>query len=151
MVFLFIDSVCKSHLTGLREQQEQHAMEDHNARPEVAIRNSAVWKPLSRLFVGRPEAQDPRAVEETSCGRSVAGSLPEPVEGTQRQTCGQDSITDKDAMMSLLWLLSRVSDRGVMGDRSHSDGMIGGLDMESIGFHVSWVERAAATAQAEND
>ena len=102
MGFLFIDSVCKSHLTGLREQQEQHAMEDHNARPEVAIRNSAVWKPLSRLFVGRPEAQDPRAVEETSCGHSVAGSLSEPVEGTQRQTCGQDSITDKDAMMSLL-------------------------------------------------
>ena len=101
MVFLFIDSVCKSHLTGLREQQEQHAMEDHNARPEVAIRNSAVWKPLSRLFVGRPEAQDPRAVEETSCGHSVAGSLSEPVEGTQRQTCEQDSITDKDAMMSL--------------------------------------------------
>ena len=54
-------------------------------------------------------------------------------------------------MMSLLWLLSRVSDRGVMGDRSHSDGMIGGLDMECIGFHVSWVEMAAATAQAEND
>ena len=38
-----------------------------------------------------------------------------------------------------------------MGDRSHSGGMIGGLDMESIGFHVSWVGRAAATAQAEND
>jgi hypothetical protein len=46
----------KFPLTGLREQQEQHAMEDHDARPDVAIRNSAVWKPLSRLFVGRPEA-----------------------------------------------------------------------------------------------
>ena len=48
--------VCKCPLTGLREQQEQHAMEDHDERPDVAIRNSAVWKPLSRLFVGRPEA-----------------------------------------------------------------------------------------------
>ena len=73
-------------------------MEDHDARPEVAIRDGAVWKPLSRLFVGRPEAQDPRAVRQTSCGPGVAGSLPEPVEGTQRQTCGQDSITDEDAV-----------------------------------------------------
>ena len=101
MRFLFIGFFCKCPLTGLREQQEQHAMEDHDARPDVAIRNSAVWKPLSRLFVGRPEAQDPWAVRQTSCGPGAAGSLPKPVETTQRKTCGQNTITDEDAMLSL--------------------------------------------------
>ena len=87
-----------SFLSGANVLSQEH----HDSRPDVAIRNSAVWKPLSRLFVGRPEAQDPWAVRQTSCGPGAAGSLPKPVETTQRKTCGQDTITDEDAMLSLL-------------------------------------------------